>query len=49
MNALASFDSKKTLSKTEFLGTEVSLSSEVQEIDGTHIKGPVYKKVFYCP
>jgi len=37
MNALASFDSKKALSKIKFLDTEASLSDEVQGIDRTHI------------
>lgn len=49
MNALASFDSKKTTPKSQFFGTEALLNSEVQGIDGTHIKNTVYKEVFYSP
>lgn len=49
MNALASFDSMKTPPKRQFFGTEALLNSEVQGIDGTHIKNTVYKEVFYSP
>ena len=49
MNALSSFDSKKPPPKSQFFCTEASLNSEVQGIDGTHIKTTVYKEVFYSP
>jgi len=49
MNALASLNSKKTPPKSQFFGTEASLNTLVQGIDGTHIKKTAYKEVFYNP
>lgn len=49
LNALASFDSKKTPPKSQFFVQQSLSTREVQGIDGTCIKNSVYKGVFYGP
>lgn len=49
LNALASFDSKKTPPKSQFFVQQSLSTREVQGVDGTPIKNTIYKEVFYGP